>query len=370
MADTPIHFVHIGMPKAASTWLQECLFPRLPAIVLGAGDLSSAVNQRFFAHVRALTELPEHQIDCDRFVRDIDALFGDCLRTGSDEPTDRIFGLSHEVLSGQWLTGRNAAFIARTLHALWPDVRVLLFIRNQPDMLTSSYAQYIRHGGWASFKRFLMDPAVVGGVCRPVPSDGTDQSDGHWTTPVVEYFTYSRLIGLYRDLFGDQLLVECVERLVSDRSAVIERVCRFLGLPVPNDIDDRRTNVQLGRWTLAILCRFNRVFRSPRFGNRGLLPDTLVWWLYRTLWPDRAQRHPMVGSPYMLSAEIQHSMALRIARSLDAMLNNRWIRHSRRDYFHTLPADYRDRLLEAYRQDNRLTQQMIEPDLAAAGYLI
>ncbi|HEV59279.1 MAG TPA: hypothetical protein ENN87_17555 [Phycisphaerales bacterium] len=362
MTDTPVDFVHIGLPKAASTWLQQCLFPQLSAVVLGAGDPQDAINQAFVAEVRTIVMSPEHVFDRDRFARRIDALFAAHRQTHpAPLPTPRLHGLSHEVLSGLSLTGRNAAFVARTLRVLYPQAKILLFIRNQRDMLISSYMQYIRMGGWAPFRSFLMDPAVSG----ESPDPGVLQN-----TLLVEYFKYSRLVELYRDLFGANLLVECMERLWTDRPATVERLRRFLDVPVPGNLDDRRTNVHFSSQTLAIMRHLNRLLKSRRHNPRGMIPDGCAVWLYRTLRPGHARAHPMADNPYMLSADLQHSLALRVAGRLNRLFDNRWIKRTGPDYFRTLPADYREWLFEEYRRDNRRTQALIETDLAAAGYLL
>jgi hypothetical protein len=173
-------FIHIGYPKTATSWLQKSILPQNPEIA--------------FWHVRApqhawLEELvTAHEFDFDaRRLRSSYAKHKASV-------TAQAIGISWESFSGDvFAGGHNSRRNATRLHAVFPEASIVVFIRNQFDMIDSLYRQYVQEGGACSIHRFL-DLQFPSRVCFS-----------------LDHLCYDRLIRCYHDLFGpDNLYVGLV----------------------------------------------------------------------------------------------------------------------------------------------------------------
>jgi hypothetical protein len=115
--------------------------------------------------------------------------------------------------------GHDSKDLAEQLATVFPDGRVLIVIREQREMVLSTYRQYVMAGGPWSLRKFL-DPPV-----------GT-----RTRTPLFDpvHFAYHRLIRTYQQLFGDdRVLVLPYELLRSAPRRFVASIARFAeaGLP-------------------------------------------------------------------------------------------------------------------------------------------
>src|SRR3954452_14374809 len=122
------YLIHIGMPQAGSTFLQDVLFPACPEInFIATQDLA---NKKEFYNPIANYE--------DYFYREADAAAW--LRDKSRP--DKLNVLSLERFSCTESLGRGQ--VARRLKALCPDAQCLVVVRYQAEAVISAYAQKAR----------------------------------------------------------------------------------------------------------------------------------------------------------------------------------------------------------------------------------
>jgi hypothetical protein len=220
--------VHVGLPKTGSKWLQRVLFPRVT---------SHAVVPR--AAVRALLIEP-HTFDFDP--RSARAALG-------VDAGPKI--LSEESLSGDPHTGGHRGALvrelARRLKATLPDARYLLVLRRQPEMIESSYREYVRQGGTHSIRRYLLHP------------------EARKVLPLFafEHFDYRGFTTLYWELFGKERVTVCLyEELAEDNVRFAARLATALGLDVSLEgLSTRRENEGMssaGLTATRLLNRFTR----------------------------------------------------------------------------------------------------------------
>ena len=231
--------IHIGYPKAASTWLQQVIF--------------KDENSGFYAP----WGLPSYET-LDRFINISPFHFSaESVRQAFQPKLDEASKKNLiPVLSEEFLTGHQVSSkywgkeVADRLYSVFPDGRILMFIREQKSIILSSYRQYVRRGGSATLSRFLgtqknRKPGI-GPICR------------------LDYFEYDRIIDYYQTLFGSEnVLVIPFEQLKISSRDVSQKILEFAG--ARGNPDDRKVakNVGLKGGTLAFRQKINNFCVPP-----------------------------------------------------------------------------------------------------------
>jgi hypothetical protein len=230
--------IHIGYHKTGSTWLQRELFPK-------------ARNARLVPRPVIRQELlVPHAFRFDARVarRNVLAAAG-----------GRAI-LSEEELSGNLHTGGlNGAMskeIAHRLAQAFPDAHVVVFVRNQKEMVASAYKQYVEGGGTGSIRRFLRPPR------SPHKTPGF----------ALDHFAYDGLVGCYESLFGKEAVhVYACEAMRREREAFVARFAADLALDLdPSELSFAPRNVGYRRWTLRAARLLNH------FHDREI-PNSSCW---------------------------------------------------------------------------------------------
>lgn len=109
--------IHIGYPKTASTWFQQCFYPHVK-------------NWRYL-----------HRDDFRRLVTDPFP-----FRFNSNSATVLQLTEKETIICDEGIIGGNP-FIAidslNRVRKVFQEAKIILFIRNQPDMMVSKYSQYV-----------------------------------------------------------------------------------------------------------------------------------------------------------------------------------------------------------------------------------
>lgn len=194
--------IHIGYHKTGSTYLQEDWFAdeNLPFI----GPWSRETLLIDFIKASPFEFEPQKMQN----------KYGDMINELYELGKTTV--LSYEDFSGcPGSGGYNSAEIAKRLFSVFPDAKILIFIRKQQDVLLSYYKQYIRDGGASTLQEFLHPPQE--GIVR-VPFFRPD------------FYEFHHLINFYQNLFSPhQVLVIPYEKLRQDPQVVFEDVLKFTG---------------------------------------------------------------------------------------------------------------------------------------------
>lgn len=166
--------LHIGYHKTATTWFQSELFsrPELDFSLLSARNL---VHRAFC--------IPHPLADGrDDYVRQVVSEAQEATARG------QYFVVSHERLSGYPASGGfDARMLAGRLKSHFPNARIFCLFREQRAMILSAWRQQVIDGGGLSLLRFIDPPEPK---IRRMPL----------FDPAM--YRYSRLLELYRGLFG------------------------------------------------------------------------------------------------------------------------------------------------------------------------
>jgi hypothetical protein len=246
----PRPLLHIGYHKTATTWFQKNLYPQ----AAGCAYQPRPLVRDLFMNTTAWSFDPE--------------------QVRARLQTDKRLILSEEDFCGYTENGglleALSRDMARRLHATYPDADVVIFIRNQLDMIRSSYLQYVRTGGTHSLHRFL-HPSPVGSVFRH-----------RWYKKpllMLDHFSYQHLIGHYQHLFGHaRVHVFCYEDFAADNQAFVREYARRLQLDVNLDsLNYSVHNEALGLFTLFLSRLLGPFTRWGTTNRLQLLPILPRW---------------------------------------------------------------------------------------------
>ena len=228
-------FIHIGYPKAASTWLQNQLFPNAIDTYFCPRHLSGKIVSPYI-----------NKYDEKAFRREIE-----------ERAKDRSnIIISDERLLGGMLTGGYNGFatkvIAERLYATFPNAKIIMFIRNQYDIIASTYLHYIHFGGTFSFNRFFYNPGYY-----EISKIGMFHH---------EFFDYWKLYAMYVSLFGkENICVFLFEEFIANIKSFISDFSKKIQLRFnvgsinfdPENTGMSYKDAMLKRWTVNRFTHYN-----------------------------------------------------------------------------------------------------------------
>lgn len=233
--------VHIGYHKTGTTFLQKEVFkhPDLPFNLIERRQVQREIirkNMFFF--------------DADQIRSSFISKFkSNCINVISDED---LLGSPH---SG----GYNSYDNFLKIKALFPEAKVLIGIREQSDIILSSYKQYVKTIGTLSLKKYL---TPFKRRCFIAEFD-------------LQLFCYDQIISTYMDGFGkNNVLVLPFELLKLNPQSYFTQLFHFLDVDCNeiNKIDfQKHPNTSNLNLTLEAKRLYNILFTKTRENPHGLL---------------------------------------------------------------------------------------------------
>jgi len=242
--------IHIGYHKTATSWFQKSFYP----LVDNAVYLNRKRVREAFLNTTA-------------------------FRFDPDEAKEylRVNGRSiicEENLCGHYDNGglleALSKDVAYRLYSVYPDAQVVIFIRNQIDMIRATYLQYVRTGGTRSLRRFLF------------PYEKDLVYAARWYKKpmlTLDHFAYQHLIRHYREIFGrSNVHVFCYEAFAADPAGFISDFAARFDLRYPADrLSFARRNESLGMISLQLARCLGPFTRWENPNRLKLLPVFPRW---------------------------------------------------------------------------------------------
>jgi len=222
---------HIGYPKTASRWFLE----------------------KFFPQIKNYTLIPPHEIS-QYFLRpyafefDKKEVYNQFSRANTPNmifSNHGFIGTTHSFGLNGYLTKLHAERIKQ----VYPNAKIIITIRRQPEIIVSSYLQYIKGGGTNSTKQYLYHKDFRG-------INGFSQF-------AFQHFEYHHVLDYYQELFGKESVhVIVYEEFADNPRMVLEDLRDKFQFDVNlDDISFQRTNLsyRIGTRNLALIVnRFTR----------------------------------------------------------------------------------------------------------------
>lgn len=261
--DDPV--IHIGYHRTATTWFQDQFYPK----------------------VRGATFIPRMAVRDALIAPTAFAFDAEAARKSLlDLAGGKRLLLCEENLSGYLhnggLGGLLSKEVANRLHESFPDARIVVFIRSQPQIIAAAYAQYVKGGGTHSAARYVLAQRKVHGAAQ------------HWyKSPLfsLDHFEFGPLLAHYASLFGrDRIIVKLYEEFAENSASFLEDFAGELGLDVSvADLDMLPVNASLSRRQLSILRRLNRL-TSRSVVDKRTFRDVEGWYERRWAWVNRLDK--------------------------------------------------------------------------------
>ena len=214
----PNVLVHIGYHKTGTTWLQKTLFSAKSSVFfpLSPAGKPKALG-RHFVWDKDGNLLSPFESNKSLILQEIEtALHGKNLK-------DRTPVISNERLSGNpHCGGFDTKLIADRIKDCLPNAKIFCVIREQKEMILSTYFQYLRAGGIDSLKEYLTRPY-----------------DGRRPGFAPSHLNYVDLISYYYQIFSDDnVLVLPYEMLKNNPESFVKSIRVFVAKDSPDNADD------------------------------------------------------------------------------------------------------------------------------------
>ena len=191
---------HIGYHKTATTWFQKRFYPLLKNYnLVDRGKIRDFIFDNNFQDFSS----KKNQIFCDE-------------------------ELSGNIHNGAYL-GLLSENVATKI-SKFKNPKVIIFIRNQYDIIVSSYLQYIKEGGNYSFSRYIEHKEF--------------QRSNRSSLFSFKHFDYKNLIHKYQSLIGkENVYIYLFEDFITDQELFISKFVKDHNLEIDlNKVDFKKNN--------------------------------------------------------------------------------------------------------------------------------
>jgi hypothetical protein len=283
--------VHIGYHKTASTWFQRSVYPLV----------------RNFAYV------PRERVKRAFFTASAFHFDPSWTREQLQLRPDAPPILCEEELSGYLHTGGLQGYLskemAHRIQRVFPDARIVIFVRSQPEMIAACYQQYLRGGGTYRPRRYLWPAdALSGAAAAPykIPRFSFDHFEydllaahyvslfGRERVHVFAYEELARDTGTFLDRFSRELSLELdcaavpMERQNVSYSLAVAHIARALNRFTARTVNDKRYWFNVPGWYKRRRRLVEFANRSGLFGRRApaeaLLGEHVLAWIRQRYW--------------------------------------------------------------------------------------
>ena len=265
--------IHIGLQKTASTYLQKVFFPSLKNVTY----IGRPYTQENFAFntLQYADDILYNPVSMQKEICKIENSF----------PDNDTLLISDELFSGYAFYGlMNRSVIASRLKQAFPGAEIVLFFRNQEELILSLYNQYIKSAHIDSYldESFLYLPG------KGMELGGWNNDKHKWTKQnryihqhgvfCTEHFRYTNIYEFYNRLF-DKVHVFLYEDFKNNQIGVLQCLADILSSEVPekffeakkegkNNIINKRQNTHQLHSKL-MQNRFNHLspFAKSKFGK-------------------------------------------------------------------------------------------------------
>lgn len=218
MSDRDI-YIHVGLPKTATTFLQTEIFPQLPILYTDhkRSNFEESLRIEEVHHLHSTSQYAVNETFTARVEEQLQSLFSETER--------RRLLISDESLVGGWyinyLSGPN---IQQMLSHFFPEATILITIRRQDTFLKSLYATSLSNGNPLTFHQFMNYRGGSFGQYQRISPPNIDIRTLNWNAVVESYENH----------FGQENVFVVPFELIHDSvKSYIQAITSPLGVSLP-----------------------------------------------------------------------------------------------------------------------------------------
>lgn len=241
--------IHIGMPRAASTYFQKVVFPKIEGITF------LGIDTAHYGHTfQKIMYQDDSAFNLEEIRKELDTLCG------------KTTLISNEVFVGQsrFMSSSNRTRTADRFRLLFPDAEILIVLRNQASLIQSLYAIGVYAGYTGSendYVKFTESSAHNPSTPENYPSLEEGEATG-------QYF-YTELIKTYTDRFQKTHVV-LFEDFKDNPKRFLSELSDKLELKFDEIQDLKKVNSSLSKLQIRLLRTLNLwkpLLQSTQFGR-------------------------------------------------------------------------------------------------------
>lgn len=235
--------IHLGFAKCGSTFLQAFWRQHPQVQMVFKANFFAPLVEGSFAHG---PEYYSQQFSSQPFSDST------ARKTIIESDEHMLMGLLHPVLGVRGLTIDSVNETCLRMKSVVPEAKLLLVVRNQLEMMVSTYSQYLLGGGTLSLDHFA-------------------EEFMHCSQSGVNYFDFDfdQIVQIIEDHFPGKLKVVLAEELARDTDTQLGYICEFLNIEYMDfDSKFRDRRVGLSRVGMPFVRGLNHFVvrrHSPRF---------------------------------------------------------------------------------------------------------
>ncbi len=325
-------YLHLGMPKTGTTFLQTRCFPHLEGVSYQDKDIVELLNRVIYSNpvmldlnrVRDEADGLLNRVNKDRLLISQERLFGDMLRNYQDNV---------------YLTG--------CLKVIFPNAKLIVVIRRQDDLVEAIYKQSLQSYCYQRLNSFL-------NYRHKTFADALDQH-GLPNIDVKQINLYG-YVRNYVDHFGrDNVTVLPYELLRRDQPAFLNRLAAAINVEPFHPALNYEENRSYSWLSCRIALLLNRFVRVEGDGSRVLqfIPNKPLSRLLR--------KKPAEGGLDKILRAINRRLTLRhvLQNGVDRVV---YVRRN------LISKKKRERIMEFHRESNARLDREFNLDLKLYGY--
>jgi hypothetical protein len=248
-------YLHVGLPKTATTFLQHDCFPLLERVHTASLERESDRELALFFQELAYANpsfypLDEKRIELAELIKQIES--------------EKILVSCEELFGWFHLNFANNFFVSETLKQLIPDARLIIVIRAQADWLESAYKQTLRQYSSETINGFLRYAGGLFETRRLLP--GRPQIN-------VSELNFQTYITHYARLFGaENLMILPFEMLSENAEGFMDTMAGFMDTRFTNAPVQKTVNRSYSFITSYLALFLNR-FMINEYHGQGVVPE-------------------------------------------------------------------------------------------------
>ncbi len=260
-------YIHVGMMKTATTYLQKYTFPKLD----GDEIYYVKTDNEIFEILRELIDSNPHSFDIKKAKKQTEKILSTISQKSILISWEALIGSTYDNF---W----SHDFIKHSLKSIFNKVFIIMVIRRQDDLVQSLYIQSLQEGYCKSVKRFVNYRNKTFSDYRSTLKFGVNID--------IKQLNYNIFYKSYLETFSkENVIVLPYELFKENNNEFMNKLCKFIGTSwdthkdkmVNGKVEANKSYSKISIW-LAYL--FNRFIIKERTGIGFILEKPFTRILY------------------------------------------------------------------------------------------